>query len=199
MAEVREATQADLAAIASTFADAFHDDPVTEFAVPTGSPQRERRLQRFMGSPAKSSLKRRSLYTTSDLAAAAAWRPPGDWKVGLGEMIHVMPSMLAALRGRTRLVVTMLTEMEKQHPTEPHWYLEVLGTRTSHQGKGLGSAVMTPVLDRCDAEGVPAYLESSKEQNIPFYERHGFRVTKEIRPPHGAPTLWAMWRDPQPS
>ena len=199
MAEVREATRADLAGVASTFADAFHDDPVTEFAVPTGSPSRERRLEAFMGAAAKGSLKRGSLFTTGDLRAAAAWRPPGQWKVGLAEMLPAMPTMLYALRGRARLAMGMLTEIEKQHPTEPHWYLEVLGTRSSEQGRGLGSAVMAPVLARCDEDGVPAYLESSKEQNIPFYERHGFRVTKEIRPPGGAPVLWAMWREPQPS
>jgi hypothetical protein len=54
---------------------------------------------------------------------------------------------------------------------------------------------MQPVLDTCDAEGIGAYLESSKESNVPFYERHGFRVTGEIVIPDG-PTLWAMWRDP---
>ena len=52
---------------------------------------------------------------------------------------------------------------EKKHPTQPHWYLGILGTDTVHQGKGVGSALMQPILERCDAEGLPAYLESSRE------------------------------------
>jgi hypothetical protein len=46
----------------------------------------------------------------------------------------------------------------------------------------------------CEHERV--YLESSKERNIPFYERHGFHVTAEIQVPAG-PVVWAMWRDPR--
>jgi hypothetical protein len=79
MAEVREATRADLARVASTFADAFHDDPVTEFAVPPGSPSRERRLEVFMGAAAKGSLKRGCLFTTGDLGAGPPGGPPGGW------------------------------------------------------------------------------------------------------------------------
>ena len=53
------------------------------------------------------------------------------------------------------------------------------------------------VLDRCDEEGVPAYLESSNPRNIPFYARHGFESTGEIVVGKGAPTVTAMWRNPR--
>jgi GNAT superfamily N-acetyltransferase len=87
--------------------------------------------------------------------------------------------------------------VRRQHPHDPpHWYLAMLGTHPSHQGKGLASGLLTPVLYECDAEGIPAYLESSKEANIPFYERHGFRVQHLLKVPEGCPPIWAMWRDP---
>ncbi len=37
----------------------------------------------------------------------------------------------------------------------------------------------------CDRDGVPAYLESSKERNVDFYSRFGFRVKQEVRIPGG--------------
>jgi ribosomal protein S18 acetylase RimI-like enzyme len=82
------------------------------------------------------------------------------------------------------------------HPRDPHLYLSVLGVDPSAQRTGLGSRLLEPGLERCDREGVPAYLESSKEANVPFYERHGFRVTDEVAMPRG-PKLWLMWREPR--
>jgi hypothetical protein len=56
--------------------------------------------------------------------------------------------------------------------------------------------MLRPVLEQCDSDGVAAYLESSKERNIDFYARHGFRVTRELRLPRG-PRVWPMWREPR--
>jgi predicted GNAT family acetyltransferase len=71
-----------------------------------------------------------------------------------------------------------------------------VGTRPEGRGRGLASTLITAVTDRCDAEGVPAYLESSDPANVPLYERHGFSVTGEVTIVDG-PTIPLMWRDPQ--
>ena len=83
--------------------------------------------------------------------------------------------------------------MSRHHLREPHWYLAVLGTDPEAQRMGLASAVLAPVLERCDREGMPAYLESSKAANIPFYNKHGFEVVDELCVP-GGPSLWPMVR-----
>jgi GNAT superfamily N-acetyltransferase len=86
--------------------------------------------------------------------------------------------------------------MEAKHPVEPHHYLFLLGTRPDRQGRGLGSSVMAPVLQTCDRDRVPAYLEASSERNKHLYLRHGVEVTDEIQLP-GGPSLWPMWRSPK--
>jgi ribosomal protein S18 acetylase RimI-like enzyme len=89
--------------------------------------------------------------------------------------------------------------MEKIHPSEPHWYLALLGTHPDHQGQGLGTAVVAPGIAAADAEGVGCYLESSKEANVPYYERLGFEVIGTYDVDRGSgPRLWLMWRDPTP-
>jgi GNAT superfamily N-acetyltransferase len=85
--------------------------------------------------------------------------------------------------------------MAEKHPTEPHYYLFLLGTRLEWQGRGLGSSLMAPVLEACDRNRVPAYLEATSERNKQLYLRHGFEVTDEIPLPDG-PMMWPMWRSP---
>ena len=105
--------------------------------------------------------------------------------------------MLQSFGRHTARALRFLDLVEKKHPVEPHWYLGVLGTGPAHQGRGVGAALLQPVLEKCDREGIPAYLESSKATNIGYYERFGFAVTGEITLRDG-PTVWPMWRDPRP-
>ena len=105
-------------------------------------------------------------------------------------------SVLPYVATNMRTTLRLLALMESKHPHEPHWYLATLGTAVEQQGKGVGSALMRPVLDHCDAEGIPCYLESSKERNVPFYRRHGFEVVEEVPLSGDGPMLWTMWREP---
>jgi hypothetical protein len=52
------------------------------------------------------------------------------------------------------------------------------------------------MLQRCDREGVRAYLDATSPRNKRLYERHGFRATGEFAP-DGGPRLWPMWREPK--
>ncbi len=160
---------------------------------------REKRMRALFKSEAKRAITKGALHTTDEGSAqgGAIWMGPDNWKTGGLELLGQIPLLFAMGLGSTPRALGVLGRMEKIHPTEPHWYLAVLGTAKEHQGKGVGSALISPVLQKCDAEGVPAYLESSKESNIPFYRRHGFEVTGEVKVKNG-PSLWPMWRDPQP-
>jgi GNAT superfamily N-acetyltransferase len=91
---------------------------------------------------------------------------------------------------------TLSAMMEAAHPTAPHWYLGAVATLPEKQGRGLGAAILAPVLEDCDREGVPSYLESSNARNLPFYFRQGWLQTGEIEIPDG-PVLFPMWREPR--
>jgi GNAT superfamily N-acetyltransferase len=196
---VRKATDADVPALARSLAAAFQDDPVISWMIPDD----EKRLRLgpfgFATWLGKIYMPKAEVYTDEARAVGALWAPPGKWKMSVGLQARLAPRMFK-LFGVRRMptILKGLATLDKAHPDEqPHYYLGILGTDPDHQGKGLGSAAMQPVLDRCDREGLGAYLESSKEANIPFYRRHGFEVTGEVHMPDGPP-LWPMWRDPQP-
>lgn len=114
----------------------------------------------------------------------------------------------------------MFNQLEKQHPqideemdrhvvpsaspvdgvlkAPNHAYLWIVGTRPDMQGNGLGSRVMREMTKRLDEEGMPAYLESFKEKNLTFYERHGFQVFRKVDiDDKECPPIWSMWRVPK--
>jgi ribosomal protein S18 acetylase RimI-like enzyme len=155
-------------------------------------------LERFYDVRLRQLLREDEVWTDPACRAAALWAPPKRWRTTLRDELALTRGLLTPrLLPRLPLVSYGMTGIERRHPaTPPHWYLAILGTAPEAQGQGLGSAVLAPVLARCDEDGVGAYLESSKEENIAFYSRHGFRVTRELRLPHG-PRMWAMWRDPR--
>lgn len=195
-AEARKATFEDRDVVASALASAFGEDPVCCWM--SGQNDSERRMSPFWRSTIRTLLRKpdHEVYVAGDGTAAAVWRGVDNWKVGQGELVRTMPAMLRSLRLRAPIVVKLLSAMEKAHPTEPHYYLEFLGTRRDRQGHGVGRETLQPMLDRCDSEGVPAYLESSNPRNVPFYFRHGFRETGVIEAPQDGPTLTTMWREP---
>jgi GNAT superfamily N-acetyltransferase len=75
-------------------------------------------------------------------------------------------------------------------------YLAILGSEPLYRGAGAGSAVLQPVLDRCDEQGLPAYLETQKESNLAYYARHAFDVVQKLEV-HGVPPIWTLLRKPR--
>jgi hypothetical protein len=194
---VRVANQADAGPMAASLARAFYDDPVMEFLIPEEA-SRQRRVGIFFEVALSiQHLPHGSSYTDTDRAGGALWDPPGHWKMRTGQILRGSPKMIAAFGRKVPRALRVLSTIEREHPRAPHWYLAVLGTDPVHQGKGIGSSLLAPILDRCDQDGTGAYLESSKHSNIAFYRRHGFEVTGEIALP-GGPTVWPMWREPRP-
>ena len=193
----RRASPADLAALTRMLTRAFADDPVARWACPPAA-ARPRMLERFHAVRLRQLLREDEVWTDPGCSAAALWAPPQRWRTTLRDDLALARGMLSPrLLRRMPLVVHGMTGIERRHPpTPPHWYLAILGTAPEAQGRGLGSSVLAPVIERCDEDGVGAYLESSKERNVAFYARHGFRVTRELRLPRG-PRIWAMWRDPR--
>jgi len=195
---VRLATSAELPGLARMLARAFFDDPVTSWAW-RPDPLRLAALQRFQAIRLRQLHLDEGVWTTADLSCAALWAPPRRWRKTLREEVELVRAFAhPRLLARMPLVAFGWHRMELRHPPRPHhWYLAVLGTDPPSQGQGLGSAVLGAVLEQCDVDGVGAYLESSKERNVDFYARHGFRVLEELRLLHG-PSVWTMWREPRP-
>jgi ribosomal protein S18 acetylase RimI-like enzyme len=93
-------------------------------------------------------------------------------------------------------VVSLLEQMSHFHPSHPHWYLPLVGVDPRMQQRGFGSGLLMLGLERCDREGLPAYLESTNQRNISLYERLGFQTLGRIRT-ETSPVVTPMIRHPR--
>jgi ribosomal protein S18 acetylase RimI-like enzyme len=199
----RPAAKSDLAELGYVLGRAFYDDPVSMWIMPDDEDRAARQRKFFAGTARHHHLAGGGVEVATDgstIGAAALWDPPGRWKQSVREQMLMMASFFLGFGPRldlSRRLGQLFVTMKAQHPEEPHWYLAVIGSDPSVRGKGHGRALMQSRLDRVDAEHAPAYLESSKADNIPYYERFGFEVTSELTVPNGGPTLWPMWRKPR--
>jgi GNAT superfamily N-acetyltransferase len=184
--EVRAATRRDRADVVRVMAEAFDDDPVTRWLVPDGRP-----LDRLFDAHARWA---HFAPGCTDLAlrdgvavGAAFWDPPG-FRVPAVRQIAAIPVYARALGRHLSRGAAVESAMHRARPHEEFWYLAGVGA--VRRGEGIGSALLRHRLGQVTG---PAYLESSKQENIPLYERFGFEQRDPIRVPDG-PELWPMWR-----
>lgn len=194
---VRLATEGDHEAAAEALALAFADDPAWAHLLPDDTTRAEQLLAFFNAEISNLAPDHRQVWVTEDGSGAALWGRPGSWRVPTRQTLRQTRPMVAVFGRRFPLALWTQLRLERHHPRSPHhWYLHYLGVEPRGQGRGLGTALLAPVLDRCDRESTPAHLEASTERNRVLYERNGFTLAKVIHMPAGGPPLREMWREP---
>ena len=194
------ARKADIRELSATLSRAFYDDPVMRWILPDDNARSKQLTTMFAVMTRHHHLARGGVEVARDgpgVGAAALWDPPNQWQESRRAQLAMTPAFLRVFGFRTALARSVQELMKREHPEEPHWYLAAIGSDPTVRGQGFGQVLMRSRLDRCDAEYCPAYLESSKPENVPYYQRFGFVVTQEIALPNGGPPLWAMWRAPR--
>jgi len=191
------------APVTAALARAFFDDPLFGFFVPNLVRQ-QKALIAFMHAGVKDAAPFGESYVAhadGKVACAAVWLPPGSYPRGirrdLKTYVRSLPTFVSCGK-RLGRAFALLTAVDKAHHElhEPHFYLAILGTDPQFQRSGAGSAALAPVLERCDREGLPAYLETQKEANIAYYARHRFDVVQKIALDN-CPPIWTLRRDPK--
>ncbi len=197
---IRKATFEDVDKLVVSMANSFETDPFINWLVRKDKHRRKGIERLFRAALEVLTLPFNEVLAVDNCCGAALWMPMKNVKSTLSQQIRlVIPIMrIAGISGMGR-VITCLDILEKAHPMDKtHLYFFFLGVDPSYQKKGLASAMVKTMLERCDRERLGAYLENTNPANRPLYESFGFKVVQEIRVGgEGAPILFGMWRDPQ--
>lgn len=176
--------------LSGALARAFHDDPVFEWIIDDDAAQLAR-LPALFAAFTELFLPHQQTYLAGEGAGAVVWAPPGSDPFA-GDQGKVFDERMgAALAGDVDRAARLDELLTQHHPKQPCFYLQFVGVGPEHQGRGVGSRLLTTVLERCDATGTPAYLEATSVNDRWLYERHGFETVGEIALPAG-PSLWWM-------
>ncbi len=189
-------------ALAATLTAALADDPFYRAILVGGGPAEQRgRLTSYF---AHSLVEGRSVgmvdTTDAGRSGGSVWTPP----------VGTPGAEAAAAAKRERLRVLLMPagwavyttieaffhdQVAGRLPADA-WYLSILGVAPERHGAGLGSQLVQAGLQRIDAEGRPAYVETFNPRSVPFYERHGFAITATAIEPTTGQTYWLMQRRP---
>ena len=181
--------------------EAFLNDPMWRYLVPDEA-RRARVVSLSMNILVRYSLLYGEIYTTPALDGVACWLLPGQTTPIFSRLVRIgirsAPFQLGWTGFRRFISVeNYCGEVHKRIVPGKHWYLWGLGVKPSRQGQGIGGMLMQPVLARADSDRLPCYLETTNEKNVPFYEKHGFKVVCEGNVPRHALHIWAMLREPR--
>ncbi len=191
---VRPARSDDIGQLSRTLALAFYSDPVYEWFFPRAG-NRIEKMQRLFAVFLGRLIPLNTVFTTAGLEGASLWISPrrtiSNWRSTKQNL-----RILWALGNGVLRSIRWWLAVESKQPRYPHWELFLVGVVPASQGKGIGGALLQPMLARCDEEQVPIYLDTGNRKNVAFYQRYGFEVKMEIVLPKG-PTVFQMIRNPQ--
>jgi GNAT superfamily N-acetyltransferase len=192
----RQAAPGEYVAVARLLADVFYEDPMYKWLVPN----EKRRMKAITGlfetaCHVLATADPAAVWTTDSFLGGAIWTPPGRPNPSIAMAWRVVADMMFGLRWG------MFRQMEVESSLTPikerHWYLNTIGVAASERGRGIGSALLAPIIARCDRDRLPIYLNTNTDDNVRFYRGRGFDVIRDVELDRGRMHLFEMRRPSQ--
>ncbi|TQJ89908.1 GNAT family N-acetyltransferase [Streptomyces sp. SLBN-31] len=192
---IRTADEGDRDMVVRLLDEAFQDDPVSAWVFP-GDGYRRTTHHRLMAAFTGIVLAEGRIDVSEDGSACALWLPvPAEAHEPDADGAKKLRNAVDPDNERVELIGRLTADI---HPAgRAHEYLWMIGVEPGRQGEGLGTALLRHVLDRCDRENLPAYLEASSARSRALYERLGFTPAGAPLDLPDGPSMWPMWREPR--
>jgi ribosomal protein S18 acetylase RimI-like enzyme len=201
MQDIITLPKSEYTATAQMFARAFFNNPTSLFCLPDES-KRAKKIEWFIHIALRCGQEYGIVHTTPGIEGAAIWLQPSHVYLNLSQLLK-QGFLQAPVRlgfgpiRRLFKVLNLFEKLQKKQVPEKHWYLFLLAVDPRFQGRGIGSRLIQPVLERTDGEMLSCYLETDKPENVSFFQKNGFRVLLEDDIPKGGYHFWTMKRGPK--
>jgi ribosomal protein S18 acetylase RimI-like enzyme len=189
---IKPVAKTDQPRVIATLVSAFVADPVERWLYPEPFAYLTQ-FPAFVAAFSGKAFENETVWSLDEFAAVAMWLPPG----AAVDADAIVTALIEAVSEDEHAdTFSVLEQMDAAHPKDPHWYLPWLGVDCARQGAGVGSDLLRQCLVRIDADHTPAFLETPNPRTVPFYERHGFRVTS-VSQVGSCPPVTSMLRPAQ--
>lgn len=179
-------TKEDIPRAVECLKDAFKDDPLWK-EVFKNDPDKDKALSGFFTCPLLYGMKFGKVYATSpNIEGAAVWVPGKYADMTMWRMLRCGALSYGAKMGKETMSNLSIvskqlgSERKRLMKNKPYVYLTIIGVSSTAQGKGFGSKLMENIKEECSRKRLHLYLETEKEENLPFYKKHGLTVLKDI-------------------
>jgi len=181
-------------------AAAFQNYPLLHYYYPDEL-TKKRIAHYFLSLAVSSGIRYGEVYATShNLEGVAVWIPSDKYPMTFWRLLRSVPLSVIFGLGRyggnkMRYLSGHIDAVHQRLAPFKHWFLQTVGVEPRSQGKGYASKLLRPMLTRIAEEGLPCYLETLDEHNVPLYEHLGFKVVDKATVPKTSLTNWAMLRE----
>jgi ribosomal protein S18 acetylase RimI-like enzyme len=176
--------------------ESFDRDPIVNWMVLQDERRKERLRAFFQMWLRLRSYEAGEVLTTPQAEGVFLWLPSqkvqASWREQLAQTLTFLK--FCGLRN-SRRVLSLFDVLAKEHPPEPHIYVQILGVDPRCRGKGIATDLFNEVIDMAERRGLPCYGETSVELNLDIWGRFGLCPFGEINF-QSAPRLWKLRRDP---
>jgi predicted N-acetyltransferase YhbS len=183
---IRTMEKEDIYEVLAVAESAFFDEELYKWVVPNNN-ERGALIKAFFQFRLEAGFNKRVMAVAVDdkkkIAGAAVWIPPvedeNSNKGNSPDFNGYLSKFNNGIRERCYKFIGTVREAEEFF-VKPYWTLAPIFVHKEMQGKGIASLLINSQLKIIDSKHLPCILVTQEENNIPIYERYGFKVAVEL-------------------
>lgn len=161
-------------------ANSFEENQSVNYIVKQDSKRKER-IRALMDYSFEICYMFGAVYLSNDNKGCALVLYPDQKKFSIKSTLLDVQLLLNSIGiSRAGKAMTRESAIKSNYPNQPIYYLWFLGVNNADQNKGTGSQLLREIIQDSQAQHKPIYLETSTMKNIPWYQKFGFLIYKEL-------------------